>query len=418
MSMTYMYMRITRFLNSAIKGYCSNYAEISINCWQGALLTFIESSFGGICFFLSLYFVNELQINIAISGLLISFYGFGKFVGGFVGGRLSDKMSPSFVALFSLVVEAIAFLSLIKINNIKLLMLILFVLGFSTYTFITSNNICVLKNCNNNDKDRLKAINILTIASNLGIGLSGVIVALIAPYGFENIFALSGILLLITAVWTALYGERQYRLVSDYVSKKTETKGQYVSEGAQGQNSKIILLILVCLFFAGLIVWQRTATYLIYIQHLFPGLGYKAIAFLFILNPIMIVLFQSPLVGLFKNANKLVMTGVGILLMAFGMYALTFATYYSFAVMACIIYTIGEMLFFAMAQLVIYQRSSENKKGHNIGLYRTVYASSAIIGPAMAGFIYHNFGANMVWYLMGAAGLICFIACSYCQRYC
>ena len=62
-------------LASPIKKYISNYRGISQHCWQGIFLTFINDASACIIFFLSLYFVNSLSINISASGTIISSYG-------------------------------------------------------------------------------------------------------------------------------------------------------------------------------------------------------------------------------------------------------------------------------------------------------------------------------------------------------
>lgn len=105
------------------------------------------------------------------------------------------------------------------------------------------------------------------------------------------------------------------------------------------------------------------------------------------------------------------MTGIGAFLMGFGMFMLSFSVTFTLAILACIIYTIGEMLFFSIAQLLCYQSGGEKKKGQSIGLFRTIFAASVFIGPTLGGYIYHRFGGNYVWYLCGFIGVACLISC-------
>lgn len=44
-------------------------------------------------------------------------------------------------------------------------------------------------------------------------------------------------------------------------------------------------------------------------------------------------------------------------------------------------------------------------------MFKIVYSLSMIAGPAMAGFIYHRYGGDMVWYVCGLIGVVFLVAC-------
>jgi hypothetical protein len=196
--------RITAYSLSIIKAYFSSYSGLPKLCWQGIILGFIEATLSGVCLFLSIYFVDDLHFSISIAGVMISFYGLGRTVGGLLGGKLSDRISPGLVSIASLVIQAAAFLILIKLKTIYALMLNLFVLGVATYGFITSNNVWVLNHCKDQESIKLKTLSMLHAASNLGIGLSALLVSLLSRYGFSTIFLLSSVLLFVSAIYLVI----------------------------------------------------------------------------------------------------------------------------------------------------------------------------------------------------------------------
>jgi len=169
------------------------------------------------------------------------------------------------------------------------------------------------------------------------------------------------------------------------------------------------MLVLCCVFLVGLIVSQISTTYSVYIQQLFPNFGMKAVGILFVLNPFLIVLLQTPLIMQFDNINKILLIGIGALLAGVGMFILIFSNNFITAIFACIVYTIGEMFFFPSAQLVCYNQGSSKRKGQSLGIFKSVYAISVVVGPAFGGIIYNHFGGNDVWYICGLIGLICFL---------
>src|SRR3990167_6810845 len=124
---------MTRYLSTAIKNYAANYAGLPTACWQGIFLTFVNAISVGICFFLSLYFVDILHFNIATAGVMISAYGLGTVIGGIAAGKLSDQIFPTFISIGSLFIQAIAFLLLTQLHAVELIIINLFILGMATY---------------------------------------------------------------------------------------------------------------------------------------------------------------------------------------------------------------------------------------------------------------------------------------------
>jgi predicted MFS family arabinose efflux permease len=173
-------------LISSIRRYHAHYAGLSATCWQGILLSLFESALTGTYYFLQLYFINELKISITTAGLIMSFYGIGTILGGFVGGKLSDKMSSGLVATISILIQGVTLLAIIKIQSAPFLMMDLFLMGLACYSFITANHIWVLDKCDQ-EFQKLKAINILNSASNLGFGLSAAMIGFCLDYGFHEL---------------------------------------------------------------------------------------------------------------------------------------------------------------------------------------------------------------------------------------
>jgi len=385
-------------------------------CWQRICIAFINAMAGGVCFFLSLYFVEVMHIDITMAGLIISSYGVGMAIGGIMGGKLSDKISPSIVSISCLFIQAVAFLALIKLNTVPLLMAAEFILGLASYAFITSNKVWVLNNCKDHENIKLKTLSMLYAGSNLGIGMSAVMVSLLSHYGFPFIFFLSSSFLLLAAVMLVFQERKQVILENEDEKISIETALPKV-DAESNSNKKTLWLILICLFSIGLIIAQLSTTYSIYIIEAFPKLGLNAVSIVFILNSFLIVFFQTPIVNYFNNYNKILMVGIGAFLMGCGMSILSFAFVFPIAIFSVVVYTMGEMIFFSMAQLVVYQQGSEKKKGQSLGLFQSTYALSVIVGPTLGGYVYDSLGGNMLWYLSGLIGLSCLMACSVYKKY-
>lgn len=136
-----------------------------------------------------------------------------------------------------------------------------------------------------------------------------------------------------------------------------------------------------------------------------------SIGLLYAINPILIILFQAPLAEKIKTYNKLYVLGMGAFFMGLGSGILSILTHFSLAVIAIALYTLGEMLFFSVAQYLCYESSSPKKQGATLGVFQATYAASIVIGPLIGSYIYHKLSPVAVWYGCGLIGTLAFCLC-------
>lgn len=392
----------------AFNKYLDHYKGLSSLIWKGIIVSLIESSMVAICYFLTLYFVSELHFNIAYAGMIMSAYGVGTILGAFIAGKLSDEISPNSISIASLLLQSTAFLLLTKLHSLPFILCDLFLLGIASYGFITSNQVWVLAQCTDSEQQRLKAINILGVASNLGLGIASLIIGMFGMHHFIGIFYFCSFSLCCIAIYLIsleLHHRKNVILpdTANNISSNTEV-------AAPKNNPMVILFALSSLFIAGIIISQLSATYSIYLQQHFPTMGVKSFSFLFTINTLMVVLLQTPIANHLGHKDKIRGIGFGVFILGFGMLLLNAAYYFLIAVIACIVMTLGEIIFFSLALSLCYEYSAPQKKGRAIGNYRVVFAASRIAGPLLGGIIYHQFGGNALWYFCGLLGLACLIA--------
>ncbi|STX27526.1 multidrug resistance protein, MFS family [Legionella beliardensis] len=395
-----------KLFKSVGQTYYSNYRGVPSACWIDIFFNLLNAMSVGVCFFLSLYFVDELHFNMIIVGLLMSSYGIGTVVGGIVSGKSCDRYLPRKLTILSLILQCVAFFSLAWFHTFEWLITILFILGFSNYSFKTANNVSMLSHCYEEKRIRLKAINISHAASNLGLGISGIVVGLMASYGYTSIFYLASSILIFSAIYLIFFHK------SFMQSPKDGSQGKFQN----GLNSnipkkKILALALLATFFVGMIIAQLGSTYPVYVKDAFPDLATKAVSILFILDTIIIVLFQTPLSNYYGHFNTVLIMGLGAFLMGLGMFILTLSSTFALAMISCFIWTTGEMLFIPTVQLLCYENGNKLKKGQSMGMFQSTYAISTVVGPTIGGFMYVKIGSNSMWYLSLIIGVVCLIFC-------
>ncbi len=382
------------FPSNFIHAYLQSFRGIPSIAWKGIIVNFVQSIFTCIIYFLTFYFVNYLKLNVFQAGFLISCYGAGTIIGGLLGGKLSDRFSSGVISGIALLVESIAYLTLVKNQHFYLLMINLFIMGISTYSFITANTLWVLEKCQRDENLRLQGMNILNVASNLGLGLSAIIISF---FKFENLLALASLIIFAMAIY--IFNIEKINHIKTNRQNKTSTISKIF-------HDKILIYVFLALFSMGIIIAQTNSTYSLFLTSRFPDMGVKSFSILFMINTMMVVLFQTVLVDAFKQINKMILLGISVFLLGISMLILEFSFNFSMAIFSMIVMTIGEILFFSISQFICYERSAEDKKGQNLGIFRMTYAASRVAGPFLGGFIFQQYGSMYLWYFCFGLGAI------------
>jgi len=396
-----------------VRAYFRQYAGVPSVCWERIIIGFIVATTRGLFFFLALYFIRDIHMGVSVAGIALACYGAGAALGSYISGKLSDSISPNKVCIVSLILNGVTLFFLANSTHIHILIALVFLWGIFGHGFLIANYTWILQRTRLDEAERLKTLNILYAAFNLGVFITAGIVSLSDIYGgFKPIFMVFGAILLLTAAYLFVRSKHHHCISTvDITQNHTNMSLSENAVNPNVSNKMLFWFCVICLFFVSLIVTQNGAVYTFYLDQHFTALKTIGVSAIFAINPILIVLFQTPLVNLFRSKNKLVMIGIGSILMGVGMVILPFSSLVIFAVISVIVYTIGQMIFTTICELVLYQSSKPGKKGQALGTFRVIYALSMIVGPAMAGVIYHRYGGDMVWYICGFIGVIFLVAC-------
>lgn len=395
-----------------VKAYSISYAGIPTLAWFSLVINFIETTLSGVFFFLSYYFVHSLNYDIESVSILISCYGVGTMFGGYLGGKLSDKYSANIVSAVSLIIQSIAFCFLNHASTMYLLIVVIFFLGISSYGFITSNYIWILSQCAENKAAKLRVLNILSVISNLALGLSAIIVTFISNENFPYFFVSNSFIFLILAFLLIF---QEYQAPKKNIDNK---KVLIENPNYSVKDYKILIIVLSSVFFGGVIVSQMSTTYSLYLESIFPEYGLIGFSIFFIINTLMIVTMQTPIGEFLVKKNALGMVGFGSLLLGLGTGLIAASYVFSIVIFACVIYTLGEMILFSIAQLVCFEKAPESKKGQQLGIFRMIFGASKVVGPMLGGMIYYHLGGNILWCLSCILGIFFFFICFYNKELC
>jgi MFS family permease len=124
------------------------------------------------------------------------------------------------------------------------------------------------------------------------------------------------------------------------------------------------------------------------------------------LNAAMVVVFQFWLTRKVRNIAPMMLMAIGSLCYAIGfsMYGI-FGTY-SFFLLAMVIITIGEMVYFPTSSALVAKLAPPEMRGRYMSVSGFSWIIPSAFGPLAAGLVMDNLNPNLVWYAGGILATI------------
>jgi MFS family permease len=120
-----------------------------------------------------------------------------------------------------------------------------------------------------------------------------------------------------------------------------------------------------------------------------------------------VVLFQFWISRTIRKFAPFLMMMLGALFLAAGFGMMGFVGGFVLFLVAVIVITIGEMIFYPTGQVLAANFAPEEMRGRYMAVYGLAWAIPATIGPAAAGLILDHYNPNLLWYI---GGVLCALA--------
>ncbi|TIF98037.1 MFS transporter [Legionella pneumophila] len=373
--------------------------KLSKTCYLLLLFSFLECVAGGIAYYLSLYLGTSIPLTKLQIGQVGSIVGFGALAGALCSTYITDKLNNKNIIIASFLFLGLGFFCLPQSMSFLLISGCVFIIGFATSIFLTTNNTLLLQNAPQ-DQNSLRFIQSMKIVSeNLGNSFSILLIMFFAAQYYGQIFEVIGLFFFLFALNTMKYLNVKQNSLEDssYEEKETNQQG----------NNKRLYVTISAVFIVGIIYAQQRIAYPLFLHEAFSSFTITAI--LFWLDPIIVSLFQvkiTKIVSPLKISHQL---AIGGLLLGTGLFALLIVDSIGGAIMACLTFILGEMLFMPTSFVRCYESAGNKRKGMVAGAWRSAYSSGLIVGPVLSGFLMEYYSYNACWILAGILGFFLFI---------
>lgn len=373
-----------------LKKYARGFTELNAHCISLLLAYMLQSISAGMAFFIAIYLDSNFKLSAQIIGIIVSAFSTGNLLGALFAAKITDKTNPFKVSFYSVFVQGLCFCLIPLCANPSFMIGVMFVLGFSGYTFTANNQYLITAVAGTEKSQRSKAISLISVSSNIGVGLGGALVSIFSKdYSYPLLIGAGG-LLFITSIYYFI-SARKIKISSTASSKNASTD-------RRKEDPNLYFYSLLIIFILGLIFAQQRVSYSLYLNQYFPG---SRASSLLLLNSLLIVFGMTSISSISLRFNNYIMMGVGCLLLGGGMFFYQFTYYYPLVLLICIVSTAGEMIGTLVSQLCCFNSSNEKERGKAMGYYKFLYALGTVCGTSVGGGLQTHYGMNTVWLFCG-----------------
>jgi len=380
--------------------YISSFKGLSKEIWFLAFVTFINRAGTMVLPFLSRYLNEELEFTLENVGIILSFFGLGSLVGHYLGGKLTDKLGFYNVMSRSLFTTGLLFIALQYVTSFW---------GFSIAVFFIMSiadmfrpALFVSLKAYSKPENQTRSLALIRLAINLGFVFGPMVGGfLIVKNGYNSLFWIDGItcilatLLFITLVKKKdlhTYSEREEALLKD-------TKFNILQD-------KPFIIFLGISFLMGMIFMQLFFTMPTYHYKQF-GLSEDYTGFLLLLNGVLIVMIEMPLVAWIerKKFSHPKLFFFSSFLMGISFIFLLFDNFWQILILHMFFITLGEMISFPFTNTFAMNRAKKGYEGKYMAWYSISFSFAHILCPILSFTIIEQFGYKTNWSLTAVYGL-------------
>jgi len=385
-------------LHASLQLYRNAYSGLSRQMWWLALVMFINRSGTMVIPFLTVYLTSK-GYSIAQAGYVMAAFGCGSIVGGYLGGRLTDKFGHYYVQVFSLLLNGIFFIVLGQMQTLLQFMICIFVLSSLGESFRPANSAAIAAYSNESNRTRCYSLNRLAI--NVGWAIGPAIGGLLASINYQLLFWVDGLTCIFASLLLYFLFADSGRLAT--VHNKTSHEK---SKTSSAYRDKIFLLGMFYIFLVGICFFQMFNILTVYYKQQLH-LSESVIGAVLALNGLIIAFIEMVLVYKLENKREAVIyMTLGAFFIGLSFLILDISSAFVFVLLQMIIVTLGEMLLFPFMNNFWVRRSNENNRGQYAAVYTMSFSAAIVLAPTFASQIATWLGFPMLW-------IINFIVCSF-----
>lgn len=377
-------------LQASLQLYRNAYTGLSRQVWWLSFIIFINRSGTMVIPFLTRYLVKR-GFTLEQAGYIMAAFGCGSILGGFLGGKLTDRFGHFHVQVASLFLNGVLFLVLGQMQTFWQFTTCIFVLSSLGEAFRPANSAAVA--AYSNDSNRTRSYSLNRLAVNVGWAIGPAVGGMLANINYALLFWADGITCILAAV--LLYGI--FAASQKGVSRPVHREERKAA--ASAWKDRPFLFGMLCIFLVGLCFFQTFSIFSVYYGEVLL-LNDFLIGVLLALNGLIIALVEMILVYKLENRKPaLFYMMAGSVLIGLSFLMLLPARGLGLALLSMVVMTLGEMLLFPFMNHFWVKRSHEHNRGQYAAVYTMSFSLAIVLAPTFATHIAAGAGFGALWWV-------------------
>ena len=375
-------------LQASAQLYKNAYSGIPKPVWWLAAVMFVNRSGTMVIPFLTVYLTHQ-GYTLQQAGYVMGAFGLGSIVGGYLGGRLTDRFGHFYVQAGSLFLNGVLFIVLGQMQSLWQYAVCIFLLSSLGEAFRPANAAAIADYSTDQNRIRCYALNRLAI--NLGWSIGPAVGGVLASVAYSYLFWADGVTCMAASVIL-------FAALSPAARKRPEaTRHHTALPAVSAYRDTPFLLGMFCLFLVGLSFFQLFSVLPVYYKTEI-GLNEATIGWILAMNGLLIAAIEMVLVYKLENrGHSLFYIMAGALLMGFSFLMLCFGQTATIAVASMIVVTFGEMFLFPFMNNFWVKRSTESTRGQYAAVYSMSFAAATVLAPTLATQAAARAGFSVLW---------------------
>lgn len=380
--------------------------------WLVVMASFIDRLGGALLFpFFSLYLTAKFDITLTHAGMILAIFGTMGFIGGMIGGALTDRLGRKAIIIVGLLATASGNLLIGYADTLAMMYVLAFAVGMFDEFGLPAHRAMVAEMLP--PEQHTDGYGILRIAVNLAMTIGPIVGGFLANRSYLLLFWGDAITSYITVIVVLVWVRETYFPVqaanddasSDTSPPQADGIGQTLRDYALIFRDRLFMLYVMASIFANFVYTQMYATLPVFMrdERGIPPQGY---GYVLSMNALMVVLMQYSIAQRVKQFAPMRVLAFAVVLYAVG-YGL-FGVTVSFAMIAVgmVFITLGEMVFMPVSSAYVAGVAPPDMRGRYMAFASISYTVPGAFGTAVAGVMIAGIGANAFWLTMGGLGLL------------
>ena len=378
--------------------YKKAYSGLSRSTWLLSAVMLVNRSGTMVFPFMTLYLTqHSMGYSLGQAGFVVGLFGLGAVCGGWLGGRLTDKIGFHTVQLVTLAGGGVLYIVLGQMKSFPLICVCSFVLSVVNDAFRPANSTAIASYSKEENRTRSFSLNRLSV--NLGWAVGGAIGGLLASINFHLLFWVDGITNLIAALLLRYFLDPAVTRVAKPVPSREPVLSPY--------RDKVYLIFIGCAIIFASCFFQVFSVLPVFYKTVLHMPEYM-IGLLMTTNGLLIACFEMVLVFKMEGRrDNLVYIGYGVCLVGLGYVLLNFLPLSVWTAYFCMfLMTAGEISAMPFMNSFWITRTRPANRGQYAGLYTIAWSTAQVIGPTGGAEIAQHAGFNVLWWVVGGMCLL------------